>query len=202
MIRQRFSRSQSLIIAGLTLGWSLGGAIAAHGLDVQTVWQRIPDLPDLSVLDGDRPPDPNMVTAATVSQDELTAPSLWWVRGHHGGKLLDSWIAYTGDEDQERRVDLIVNQGAWQSPTLLNTSRYAFVLQFGRAAQDFGYQLRVFGRSGAGVRLIAAYLCDPPPEDAIAPPDGTLPPPRQCGLYLDPSIGSNSIGPTSPFLAP
>jgi len=45
--------------------------------------------PGASLNDGVR-------TADTISQSELTIPSLWWAKEQFG-KLFDNWLAYPGD---------------------------------------------------------------------------------------------------------
>jgi len=37
-----------------------------------------------------------VITADTISQSELTIPSLWWAKEQFGW-LLDNWLAYPGD---------------------------------------------------------------------------------------------------------
>ncbi|TVQ18106.1 MAG: hypothetical protein EA367_15770 [Leptolyngbya sp. DLM2.Bin15] len=188
----------------ISLGSMVTGAIAAYGLDALTVWQRLPNSPELSLLDTDTPPDaPHVLTSATIFQDDLTAPSLWWVRDQHGRKLLSDWIAYTGEDGTPRRVDLVVNRAAWQSPTLTYIDRYAFVLYFGRAAQAFGYQLRLFSRTAGGTSLLAAYLCEPESEpemeEEVSPGSFT---PSSCGLFIDPATGFDRFTPINPFAVP
>ena len=56
-------------------------------------------------------------------------------------RLVDHWRAYQVD-DGPNYVDIIVNEQIW---SLLNYfERYAFVSQFGTAAEDYGYSVRVF----------------------------------------------------------
>lgn len=187
----------------LSLGSMVTGAIAAYGLEALAVWQRIPNAPELSLLDAETPPDsPYILTSATIFQDELTDPSLWWASDQHNSKILSDWIAYTGEDGTPRRVDLVINQAAWQNPTLGYMDRYAFVLYFGRAAQSFGYQLRIFSRSVSGTSLLAAYLCDPLPDAEELEPSEARPSLSSCGLFLDPATGFDSFTPANPFAVP
>ena len=195
---------RTLFLGGvISMGSMVTGAIAAHSLDALAVWQRIPNSPELSLLDSETPPDsPYILTSATILQDDLTAPSLWWASNQHNSKILSDWIAYTGEDGTPRRVDLVINQAAWQNPTLGYIDRYAFVLYFGRAAQSFGYQLRIFSRSVSGTSLLAAYLCDPLPDGEEIEPSEARPQLSSCGLFLDPATGFDSISPSNPFAVP
>lgn len=93
----------------------------------------------------------NILTANTIAQEGLTNPSLWWAREQFAGKLVDNWLAYPN----ERRVDVIVNRQLW---TILDyIERYSFLNQFGTAASDFGYSVRIFNPQKA---LLAAYTCN------------------------------------------
>jgi len=38
-----------------------------------------------------------VITADTISQSELTIPSLWWAKEQFGG--FDNWLAYPGDTE-------------------------------------------------------------------------------------------------------
>ena len=94
-----------------------------------------------------------IITKDTISQTELTVPSLWWASEQFGGKLLENWLAYP----EERRVDLVVNRQRW---TLLDyLQRYAFVNQMGTVARSDGYNVRIFNRQEPDVP-IATYTCN------------------------------------------
>ena len=73
------------------------------------------------------------VTDQTISQANLTIPSFWWARDQisaqpqFGSKLLDSWLACSGQASSDRRADFIVNQQAWSLLDYLD--RYDFVQQ-------------------------------------------------------------------------
>jgi hypothetical protein len=96
-----------------------------------------------------------VITADTISQSELTIPSLWWAKEQFGGKLLDNWLAYPGDGTTAARIDLVVNQQIWSLLDYLE--RYEFINHFGNVARDYGYNLRVFNHKK---ELLAAYTCD------------------------------------------
>jgi hypothetical protein len=108
------------------------------------------------------------VTATTISQTALTIPSLWWMKEQYaaqeqfGDKLIETWVAYPSQEGRPNRVDLIVNRQLWSLLDYLQ--RYAFVHDFGGAARDYGYNIRIFDRRA---NLLAAYTCNFQP--AIAP---------------------------------
>jgi hypothetical protein len=129
-------------------------------------------------------PAGSYVTADTISQTSLTIPSLWWTRDQFGGKLLETWFAFPTGAGISPRVDLVVNQQVWSLYTYLE--RYSFVNQFGTAAKDFGYNVRIFNRQR---NLLAAYICEP-----IAQPLNSSDQNRSsnCNLFLD-STGQGSL---------
>ncbi len=100
-------------------------------------------------------PKQGVVTANTISQKQLTIPSLWWAREQFGGKLLDNWLAYPSQGNSPPRVDLIVNRQIW---SLLDyVERYEFVNSLGSVARDYGYNVRVFNYQQ---ELLATYTCN------------------------------------------
>ncbi|MEO0407990.1 MAG: hypothetical protein AAF289_11625 [Cyanobacteria bacterium P01_A01_bin.135] len=103
-----------------------------------------------------------VVTRDTVQADQLTLPSLWWAEEQYGGKLLEHWIAYTGEDDALRRVDLVVNRQLWSLYSYLD--RYRFIHRFGISALQYGYSSRVFTPRG---ELLGTYFC----PSAAAPPE-------------------------------
>ncbi|NET56681.1 MAG: hypothetical protein F6K47_11110 [Symploca sp. SIO2E6] len=111
---------------------------------------------NLSLLEQQNlPPDGSVITAASLSQEEITIPSLWWADQQFGGKLLDTWIAYL----DERRIDLVVRRQFWSIQDYFE--HYRFVNQMGTLAreyhQDYGYNIRVFNQLG---EPLGAYTCD------------------------------------------
>ncbi len=114
---------------------------------------------DLSLLEPEVIVPPNVITADTVSQNSLTAPSLWWARQESENKLLDNWLAYQNSDQEHARVDLIVNQQVW---TLLDyVERYDFVNRIGTVARQSGYNVRVFDYDK---NSLASYTCDFQPQ--------------------------------------
>jgi hypothetical protein len=101
----------------------------------------------------------NTITKDTISQTDLTTPSLWWAYEQFGNKLLENWLAYP----DKQRVDLVVNRQRWSLMDYLQ--RYEFVNHMGTAIRQDGYNLRVFNRQDPTLP-IAAYTCnfqlDPP----------------------------------------
>ncbi len=114
-----------------------------------------------------------------LSLFQISQPSLVWIQDQLGNRygsdrLVDQWQAYsaTGDNGESiNYVDVIVNQRIWD--LLSYFERYAFISQFGRSAQSYGYQLRVFNSSDAAnandprssgkagfVVLRGAHICD------------------------------------------
>ncbi len=112
-----------------------------------------------------------------LSPVRFSQPSLSWTRDQVGDRygsdrLVEQWQAYRV-EGGPNYVDVIVNEQIW---SLLNYfERYAFVLQFGTAAEDNGYSVRVFHtgdvaavndirasrvRSRAGGVLRGGHFCD------------------------------------------
>lgn len=109
---------------------------------------------ELSVL-APNAPKQGVVTANTISQTQLTVPSLWWAKEQFGGKLLDNWLAYPSQGTNPARVDLIVNRQIW---SLLDyVERYDFVNSLGTVARDYGYNVRVFNYQQ---ELLATYTCN------------------------------------------
>ena len=110
--------------------------------------------PELKWLQPGAVPPDDVITSATISLSGLTPPSLWWTDQQFGGKTLKGWIAYPGTETLPPRVDLVVNRQLWGLSDYLE--RYRFVHHFGRAAQSFGYTIRVFNDVGDP---LAIYPC-------------------------------------------
>jgi hypothetical protein len=134
---------------------------------------------DLRRLDAnDLPADGSVLSANTISPDNLTIPSLWWARDQFGGKLLSNWLAYPRLNGSLRRVDLIVNQQVWSLYDYLD--RYRFVNDLGTVAATFGFNTRVFNRNQD---LLAAYICEPDTADN---------PQTVCNVFLS-SSGAGSL---------
>ncbi|MEO0826588.1 MAG: hypothetical protein AAFX95_06125 [Cyanobacteria bacterium J06639_16] len=68
--------------------------------------------------------------------------------------VIDTWIAYRGNPQHPRRVDLVINSRIWNQLTYLE--RYTLVQQFGTSTQEFSYNLRVF----SGDQPVSLYVCD------------------------------------------
>lgn len=103
------------------------------------------------------------VSDETTSDTHATLPSLWWNRDQMprrlgGNRLVNSWLAYQILDPAMRVVDISVNSQIW---SILNyTERYAVLNQFGTAAKDYGYNLRVFQGSTYSPQIIGVYVCD------------------------------------------
>jgi len=110
---------------------------------------------DTELLKPDSPHNgSDVVTANTISNTDLSVPSLWWAKEQFnevGGKLINNWLAY----QDEKRIDLVVNRQAW---TLLDyIGRYRFITKFGAVARDNNYNIRIFNQQG---ELLATYTCN------------------------------------------
>lgn len=118
-----------------------------------------------------------VTTESQLSATNLSQPSLFWIqdqlsRRYDLNNLVAQWQAYRTPIGLNY-VDVVVNEGDWQQ--LGYFRRYAFVSQFGTAAQKDGYHLRVFhtgdasncrdARAAEGLQtprvvvLRGAYLC-------------------------------------------
>lgn len=102
----------------------------------------------------DLPQDGSIITDSTISQRQITIPSLWWTRQQFASKLLDRWVAFAGTDGTPRRVDLLVHQPVWNRMSYVE--RYSFVNRFGQDAAQNGYSIRVFNPQE---NLLAAYFC-------------------------------------------
>ncbi len=156
--QHRLIRQFFLLLVGTSLGMGMGMAQSAIALD-REVLLSVKELPlDVQMLRaGTIPANGDIVTSETIDQSDLTTPSLWWADEQFGGKLLETWVAYTGNGDTVRRIDLVVNQQIWSIYNYLE--RYQFLHQMGSVARSFGYSLRVFNPRQ---ELLAAYLCNFP----------------------------------------
>lgn len=144
-----------LLLLGITL--STVSILPTQALPAQTrlVTKHFQAPLKLSRLDRGASLDSSVTTSDTISQYELTIPSLWWAKEQFGGKLLDNWLAYPGDGTTAARIDLVVNQQIWILLDYLQ--RYEFVNHFGNVARDYGYNVRVFNHEK---ELLATYTCD------------------------------------------
>jgi hypothetical protein len=130
---------------------------------------------------GGLPNNRSIVAANTVSQSDLTIPSLWWAQKQFGGNLLNYWVAYSGSDGTPRRIDLLVDQQVWNVTSYVG--RYAFITQMGETAKDFSYNLRIFTWRGD---LLGAYVCDfaSDSQGAIASNASLEASETQCNVFL------------------
>lgn len=197
--RSPHSLTPLLLTVVLSCGLPLRAIAVERGTILSLIEETAP--PDLQLLQpGAVPADGSVVTADTISQTNLTVPSLWWTDEQFGGKLLSNWLAYTGTDGSMRRVDLIVNQQIWSLYNYLE--RYTFINHLGTTARDFGYSTRVYNQQQ---EPLAAYVCEFPIAEAeaqrlIGPDD--LPeelPQSDCIILLD-SFGQGGLtGQSNPF---
>lgn len=124
---------------------------------------------ELSLLaPGAAPDDGLVITSNTLSQQQLTVPSLWRAQAQFGGNVLGDWLAYPGVGTDPARIDLVVNRENWNFLDYIQ--RYEFVNNFGTVARGYGYNLRVFNYQQ---ELLATYTCNFKTT------------PSQCSIQLD-----------------
>ncbi|MBF2000890.1 MAG: hypothetical protein IGS38_09255 [Synechococcales cyanobacterium M58_A2018_015] len=191
---QGWSRVGLAFAASLSL--SMGLANPASAID-ETTLLLLTDPLQLELLrTNGLPTDGSVITPNTISQDDLTVPSLWWTQEQFGGELLNFWLAFPGTDGTPPRVELLVNPQVWNNYNYMQ--RYAFLNQFGTAGKDFGYSTRVFNLRG---ELLGAYICD---FDAVAATQAalqsqaSLPRDRPCRVFLDP-LGPGALRGATPF---
>ncbi|WP_416667736.1 hypothetical protein [Egbenema bharatensis] len=175
-------RIRSLLASGMGLGGLLLAsppAVAVEDTAVLLLLEPI-DMPQvIRYWQGEVPTDGSVITEGTISQTNLTPPSLWWTQEQFGDNLLNFWVAYPGVNGELRRVDLIINRQVWLRSTYLD--RYAFLNHFGTAASDFGYQTRIYDWQGD---LLGVYVCQFEPAQSPLPP-ATPPIASDCRVFLD-----------------
>ncbi|MFM9265145.1 hypothetical protein [Tychonema sp. BBK16] len=133
-----FTKSLFLfLIAGFT------GIIALQPEESAVMGQQ-PVCPKGDVADFPAPP---------LSQNQKSVPSLWLAQKQFGGQLLDRW--FIDSNSTNSWVVLVVNRQLWSG--LDYVARYQFVNRFGVAASEYGYNVRVCNRQGAG---LAVYSCN------------------------------------------
>lgn len=182
---------RSLRLGALALLVGLGMSTPALGLTDEELQTLLSQPPRLQLLEPDAVlPDDDIVTPYTISETELTIPSMWWMQEQYGGELLSAWIAYPATDGLPPRVDLIVNESVWR--TYNYWERFAFITLFGRESQQFGYLTRVFNDQRPQPRALAAYVCDPliPLEDMGDAPGETD---ARCQVYVNlPGVGAST----------
>jgi len=203
LLRRSFVAVSCLSLGMLPILEKAAHAIVEEALILLTEPLNIPQVSQYR--SGAIPADGSIITEGTISQTDLTIPSLWWAEEQFGGTLLDYWVAHTGAGDTPRRVDLLVNQQVWAQSNYLD--RYAFINHFGTSASDFGYSTRIFNWQGD---LLGAYICEfvtLSPAEAVANRPlnlvadgfpGTAP---NCQVFLD-STGRGALTGTSQLGVP
>ncbi len=189
------------VLAAVALGGLSGPAARAQPGAIQSQLSDLDQFPlSLSAAQG-------TIVAADdrLSPVRFSQPSLSWIRDQVGDRygsdrLVEHWRAYRV-EGGPNYVDIIVNEQIW---SLLNYfERYAFVLQFGTAAEDNGYSVRVFHtgdvaavndirasrvRSRAGGVLRGGHFCDF--SQVALPPSPSAEAKLPCTIVLDDSSSS------------
>lgn len=95
--------------------------------------------------------DRNIITADTVSATGMTTPSLWWTNEQFPPKLVTNWIA----DSRQKQIYLLVNTQYWNILDYID--RYRTVDQFGHAAREYGYSLKVCNSQKI---TLAEYTCN------------------------------------------
>ncbi|MBW4661265.1 MAG: hypothetical protein KME15_21535 [Drouetiella hepatica Uher 2000/2452] len=211
-MKQRFARKfttvqpQCWLASGMSLlviaasFWTGSKAVASEPNTLLLLTTPLNEQQVNQLWAGNVPTDRSIIAANTVSQSDLTIPSLWWAQKQFGGTLLNYWVAYSGADGAPRRIDLLVDQQVWNGTSYID--RYAFITQMGETAKDFDYNLRVFTWRGD---LLGAYVCD------FSAPNlsnsGTIAPTEdsrtvsQCDVFLglsDPGTFQNNPLPAAP----
>ncbi|MGF1489703.1 MAG: hypothetical protein ACFBSE_21670 [Prochloraceae cyanobacterium] len=93
-----------------------------------------------------------IITQNTISQTELTIPSLWWRKQQLDpqGAIIINWQAYKKD----RIIDLIVIGQQWNSLDYIK--RYSIINDFGTIAREYQYNLRIISERKV---CLATYNC-------------------------------------------
>ena len=162
----------------LGISWGIIPILTPELSSAQSSSTPIPSLVPLEIdllKSNAPPPKPGIITVNTISQTDISTPSLWWAQeqfNEFGGKLLTNWIAY----QDEKRVDLVVSRQPW---TLLDyLERYRFVNRFGTVARDYKYNVRIFNDRAV---ILATYTCNYSQDE----PD--------CELLIFDSLGQNGL---------
>lgn len=157
--------SSAILVLAFGLGVISSGnepAIAADSTPTDPNPSLTPDAEplDLRALEPGNTPA-YVVTATRISLTQLSVPSLWWLQEQianedaYGSNFLENWLAYPNNGNRPGRVDLVVNRQSWSLLDYLD--RYAFIHTFGKAARDYGYDMRVFDGQAT---LLGASTCD------------------------------------------
>jgi hypothetical protein len=95
--------------------------------------------------------DQNIITADTATPGGSTVPSLWWTTEQFPDKLVTNWVA----NQNQKQIYLLVNTQYWNILDYID--RYRTIDKFGRAAQDYGYNLKICNSQKLA---LADYTCD------------------------------------------
>lgn len=185
----------ALFTLGLTAGIGITTVRSARAIEEDILVLLTTPLEPSLFQPGEPVLDPSIVTPNRISQTGITPPSLWWTQEQYGKNLLSYWLAYPGTDGTPRRVDLLVDQQVWNVYNYVE--RYAFVNQFGTAAKDYGYNVRVFDLQG---ELLGAYVCNFSNGTGGEPGTGsTFNANVPCSIFLNASGRGAFRGNTSPF---
>ena len=142
-VRLRFAAM--VCFSWISLSLIMPGAIAASAVEeARSQLTNIDRLP-LSI-----PPETGRLVTSSeqLSPTQMSQPSLTWIREQVGerygsDRLVVQWRAYQVIAPNTfAYVDVIVDEQIWE--LLSYFERYAFIAQFGAAAKQYGYHLRVF----------------------------------------------------------
>jgi hypothetical protein len=205
-----FIKALKVALSAALAGSICCGTAVAQTTPLESIQAQLEDLEQFPLF---LPNSRGALVAADdqLSPTQLSEPSLAWIRDqidnrYGSDRLVEQWRAYQVPNGPNY-VDVIVNEQIWG---LLNYfERYAFISQFGTAAKDYRYHLRVFDsgdvinsrdsvtgdqrRSSARlVNLRGGYFCSfdqaVSVTDPLADPDSEFP----CVATLDDS-GSRRV---------
>jgi hypothetical protein len=184
--------SHCAIVCGASLLFTVN--IQSAGLAQSSLLPPTPATCDLNLAElksADLGKDRHIVTADTASPAGSTVPSLWWTHEQFSTKLVTNWIA----NQRQKQIYLLVNAQSWNS--LDYVDRYQTIDRFGRAAHDYGYNLKICNSQKVA---LADYTCgstgDPTPtEVGLAPASGANQPQNSnnCQIWLH-TTGQSGLG--------
>lgn len=140
-----FIKALKISLGAVLAGSLWSGNAAAQTESLEAIQAQLEDLEQFPLF---LPASKGLLVAADnqLSPTQISQPSLAWIRDqidnrYGSDRLVEQWRAYQVPNGPNY-VDVIVNEQIW---SLLNYfERYAFVSQFGTAAKDYRYNLRVF----------------------------------------------------------
>jgi hypothetical protein len=144
----RYYRYIGLAIAAATCLSNTAPAIAESDPSIAPVNQCPIDWSSLRTTELPK----HIITADTVSQTNMTLPSLWWASEQFPRKLVTNWMANT----QDKQIYVLVNPQYWNGMDYVE--RYRLIDRFGQTATSYGYTSLQFCTSQK--TNLGHYKCD------------------------------------------